>query len=88
MRSKVVGGIEMIAVRGIFDGQMVHLLDPPPSAQKTRVIVTFIEDGEEWNLKPSESVRYDPIDALQGATRELKLREKLLEYRAEERARS
>ncbi len=78
----------MIAVRGIFDGQRVHLIDPAPSAQETKVIVTFLEDGEEWELRPSEAVRYDPIEALQGATRDLKLREKLLEYRAEERARS
>lgn len=77
----------MLAVRGIFDGQQVRLLDPVPFTRKVRVLVTFLTDGADWDLEHPAPEEHDFIEALQGSTRELKLRQKLLQYRAEERAR-
>ena len=37
----------MISVRGVFDGQSVKLLEPPPSSREASVIVTFLMTGRE-----------------------------------------
>jgi len=43
----------MLAVKGIFDGQKVHLLEKVTETKKFKVVVTFIEevaDGEDISV--------------------------------------
>ena len=77
----------MIAVRGIYDGQQVQLLEPVPIVTRTPVVVTFLTDDGNWQYPTSADTQPDLISELRGSTRTLHLREKLLEYRAEERER-
>ncbi len=74
----------MFAVRGIYDGQQVQLLEPVPIATRTPVVVTFLTD---WQYPTSADTQPDLISELRGSTHELHLREKLIEYRTEERDR-
>lgn len=77
----------MIAVRGIYDGQQVQLLEPVPIAARTPVVVTFLTDDVNWQYPTSADTQPDLISELRGSTHTLHLREKLLEYRTEERER-
>ena len=77
----------MIAVRGIYDGQQVQLLEPVPIVTRTPVVVTFLTEDGNWQSPTSADTQPDLISELRGSTRTLHLREKLLEYRAEERER-
>ena len=77
----------MIAVRGIYDGQQVQLLEPVLVAARTPVVVTFLTDDGTWPYPTSADTQPDLISELRGSTRALHLRERLLEYRTEERER-
>jgi hypothetical protein len=77
----------MIAVRGIYDGQQVQLLEPVPVAAHTPVVVTFLTDDSTLQYPTSTDTQPDLISELRGSTRMLHLRERLLEYRTEERER-
>jgi hypothetical protein len=78
---------KMIAVRGIYDGQQVQLLEPVPIATRTPVVVTFLTDDSALQYPASADTQPDLISELRGSTRTLHLRERLLEYRTEERER-
>ena len=61
----------MISVRGIYDGQMIKLLEPLPVAEPMKVIVTFLEDesGEEADMSdPRISLRQSLKGTFAGQT--------------------
>jgi hypothetical protein len=45
--------VKMIAVRGIYDGQQVQLLEPVPITTRTPVVVTFLTDEANWQYPTS-----------------------------------
>lgn len=77
----------MIAVRGIYDGQQVQLLEPVPFDTRTPVVITFLTDERDRQYPPAAESQPDLITELRGSTRASHLREKLIEYRTEERQR-
>ncbi|MDH7484668.1 MAG: hypothetical protein QHJ81_00150 [Anaerolineae bacterium] len=77
---------QILAVKGIFDGEKVTLLTLVPFKKRVPVVVTFLPD-ENWDTGVNEVPTLDPIEAFRGSTKGLCLREKLIEYRAEERKR-
>ena len=77
----------MIAVRGIFDGHQVQLLEPVPFDTRIPVVVTFLTDEHDQQYPRVAELQPDLIAELRGSTRATHLREKLIEYRTEERQR-
>ena len=77
---------QVLAVKGIFDGERVTLLTPVPFKKRVPVVVTFLPD-ENWDIETGKEAALDLIQSLRGSTKELHLREKLIEYRVEERER-
>lgn len=73
----------MITIRGVFDGKQIRLLEPAPVDKETHVIVTFLNEGEEWTGLEAT----DLLEALRGSTKHLRLYDKLMKARLEERAR-
>ena len=37
----------MLAIRGIYDGKTIKLLESPPSKKKFKVVITFIEELDD-----------------------------------------
>ncbi|MBC8254678.1 MAG: hypothetical protein H8E35_11720 [Ardenticatenia bacterium] len=77
---------QLLVVKGIFDGERVTLLRPVPFKKRVPVVVTFLPD-ENWDIETGKEAALDPIQALRGSTKGLRLREKLIEYRVGERER-
>lgn len=68
----------MIAVRGIYNGQQVLLLEPVSVAARTPVVVTFLTDDGTWPYPTSADTQPDPISVLCGSTHARHLHERLL----------
>jgi hypothetical protein len=48
----------MLSVKGIYDGERIHVLEKPPGRKKYKVVITFLEeidDDEELRTFTSQS---------------------------------
>ncbi len=71
----------MLAVKGIYVGDKVELLERIPFKGRRNVIVTFLDEISE-QMDAEQGI--DPIEALRGCARGSNLTEKLLESRGED----
>ena len=69
----------MLAIRGIYDGAQIKLLEEIPYKEEREVTITFIDKDAALDAEPD----IDPIKALRGSTRGEDLLGKLLKARRE-----
>ncbi len=71
----------MLTIRGVYDGKKIELSEEVPFKEKREVLITFLDETIEI---ANNEFKVDPIKALRGCAKGLKLTEKLLESRRED----
>ncbi len=68
----------MLTIKGIYDGKKIEPSEEIPFKEKRDVIIVFLEEPiDETDIE----TEIDPVKALRGCSKRLKLTEKLLESR-------
>ncbi len=71
----------MLTIEGIYDGKKIEPLQEIPFKGKKKVVITFLDEKHSIFARQSE---IDPIKALRGCRKGLKLNKKLIESRRED----
>ena len=71
----------MLTIRGVYDGEKIEPSEEIPFKEKRNVVITFLEEPVE-NTEHEPEI--DPIKALRGSAKGVKLTEELLKSRRED----